>query len=506
VQGLILSRLDRLPADRQVVLKVASVIGRLFAMTPLRDTLGRLGWAQRALKPSLLRELTRRGFVVPEALEPELAYLFRHVITHEIVYQTLLFAQRRQVHQALAEIYESASPSGPGPELAPLLAHHWSRAAEGGGDEHSITKAITYLALAGNQAARLGAFPEAIAAYEQGLSLLPSGPGWVVSRVKLLVESGMVVERTGDYPRARERLEEALALARGAAPSDAARALRTLGRIEQMQGRFPEAERFLEEALAIIESLQNRRELAPVWESLGLLSANQGQFDRATERLEAAYAVHEELGNLDGVSASLNTLGIIALFRNDLPAACDYFERALAIARQLGDREGVGLYLSNLGSVAENQRDFVRAERYLVEALEIARELNARQLFLNATLNLAHVAAGLGNLPEASARYRTSLQGAVEMGALPTALEALAGMATLDRRSGQPTRAAERLGFILAHPAFNADVALRTDPLLGELRTLLGEDELRAALARGESGTIDEEAALAGGSMTEATG
>jgi adenylate cyclase len=497
LQGLILSRIDRLPADRQLVLKVASVIGRLFTLSPLRDTLGQLGWAERSLRPSLLRDLTRGGFVLPEALEPELSYLFRHIITHDVVYLTLLFSQRRQVHQALAEWYEATSDD-PERELAPVLAHHWSRAAEGSDSEHVVEKAISYLKAAGAQALQLGAFPEALATFERAVALLPDTAGWRARRANLLIHVGVVLERTGDYAVAKVRLQEGLDLAR--AVDDAAeglRALMMLARIEQQQGNFPQAERFLEEALAaVVDGDAERSGLASIWEGLGMLAAHMGNTESAIERLEAAHELHEAGGNFDGVTAVLNNLGIVAFIRSDFGAARDYFERALSVAREQGDRERIGMFLGNLGQTAENLKEYAEARRYLREALEIARELDARPVIYDVLVGLAHVSVAMDQDEEAGAGYRSALQGAVEIGALPLALAAVCGLAALDRRAGRWQDAARRLGFILAHPAYSAEIALRAEPLLEELRRLLGEAELAAAVSEGESGTMEHEVAL----------
>ena len=506
LQGLILSRLDRLPADRQLVLKVASVIGRLFTMTPLRDTLGRLGWAERSLKPSLLRELTRRGFVLAEAVEPELSYLFRHIITHEIVYQTLLFSQRRQVHRTVAEWYEQArdDPAGDDPagidadrELAPVLAHHYGRAAEGSEDPLLLDKAVRYLSLTGSESLKLGAFPESLAHYERAYALLPDAPEWGSRRSGLLVHIGVVLERTGAYAVAKERLVAGLTLARQVGNThEALRALIILGRIEQQQGNLRQAERFLEEALSAIDAGHEGTELATVMESLGILSAHMGQTDRAIERLEAAHELHEASGNLDGVTAVLNNLGIVAFIRSDFTAAKGYFERALGVARERGDRERVGMFLGNLGQAAENLGEYTAAADYLREALEIARELDARPVVYDILVGLAHVSVGLDRDDEASEGYLTALRGALEIGALPMALAAVCGLAVIDRRAGRLAEAARRLGFVLAHPAYNSEIALRAEPLLTDLRGLLSEPALAAAMREGEQGAGDDAFAL----------
>jgi adenylate cyclase len=495
LQGLILSRIDRLPADRQLVLKVASVIGRLFTMSPLRDTLGHLGWAARSIRPALLRELTRRGFVLPEGLEPELRYLFRHVITHEIVYQTLLFAQRRQVHQALAEWYERTYPEI-GRDLAPVLAHHWGHAAEESENPTVLEKAATYLMRAGGHADQLAAYPEAIAAYDRALELLPTADRWAPLRAKLAVQLGAVRERLGEYARARADFDTGLALARVAGdPMIEAQALDGLGLIARRKGDYAEAEVLGKDALAIATAQGNRAGSARAWVQLGTLAAYQSHFDVAIERLEAALPLYEELGDRNGLAACVNSLGVVATLQDDFAAAAGYFERALALARELGDREGVGMFLSNLGVIAENREDYEAATRYYQEGLQIGREINARQLVISVTLGLGDVAAATDQRVEAFIEYDEALHGALEIGALPQALLALCGLAVLDRRAGRYERSAERLGLVLAHPAINSEVEPRAKDAVEALRGHLTAVALEAALARGATMTLEHEAA-----------
>ncbi|MBI5651241.1 MAG: AAA family ATPase [Chloroflexi bacterium] len=106
LHGLILARLDRLPPQRQFVIKVAAVIGRAFAFAPLHHVVNRyVTMLDESLKQHLAA-LTHADFTFLETLEPELTYLFKHIITQEAAYQTLLFSQRRELHRLVAEWYE----------------------------------------------------------------------------------------------------------------------------------------------------------------------------------------------------------------------------------------------------------------------------------------------------------------------------------------------------------------------------------------------------------------
>jgi len=100
VQGIIISRIDQLAPPQQLALKAASVIGRIFAFRVLRDI-----HPVEDDKPELanyLDSLSKLEITPQETPEPDLAYIFKHIITQEVAYNLMLFAQRRKLHQAVA--------------------------------------------------------------------------------------------------------------------------------------------------------------------------------------------------------------------------------------------------------------------------------------------------------------------------------------------------------------------------------------------------------------------
>ncbi len=157
VQGVITSRVDRLPPAQQLTLKVASVIGRVFAYCILRDIHPIEG--ERPALPDHLTALERLDLTPLDTPEPDLSYLFKHVITQQVVYDLLLFAQRKEVHVAIAEWYERTHGDDLKP-FFPLLAFHWERAGR-------REKALQFLELAANHALATGAFVEAIGFYRK---------------------------------------------------------------------------------------------------------------------------------------------------------------------------------------------------------------------------------------------------------------------------------------------------------------------------------------------------
>jgi class 3 adenylate cyclase/tetratricopeptide (TPR) repeat protein len=164
VHGALTSRIDRLTPTQQLTVKVASVIGRVFAVGILRD----VHPVREAVAHILTDDLTvieRANLTVLDTPEPHLQYLFKHVITQEAAYNLMLLSQRRQLHRSVAEWYERASAGEPA-----LLAHHWREA-------EVPAKAIHYLELAGAEALRDGAYAEAVRCFSALLELDDGGRG-----------------------------------------------------------------------------------------------------------------------------------------------------------------------------------------------------------------------------------------------------------------------------------------------------------------------------------------
>lgn len=116
---LILSRIDTLAESEKTTLRVASIIGRLFRADWLMGYYPELGNLPRVKHD--LEQLAALDITPLDTPEPELAYLFKHIVTHEVTYESLPFATRAQLHEQLARYLENTD--------APVdaIAFHYGR-------------------------------------------------------------------------------------------------------------------------------------------------------------------------------------------------------------------------------------------------------------------------------------------------------------------------------------------------------------------------------------------
>ena len=202
LQAAITSRIDSLSPSQQLTLKVASVIGRIFAYRILEAI-----HPIETDKPELreyLDSLTRLSLTLVESETPELAYIFKHAVTQEAAYNLMLFAQRRELHRAVGEWIERHHQ----PDIESfytLLAYHWEQAVstpDSEPDAFIVSKAREFLEKAGNQALNNFANAEALEFFRKLLALTDPGQ---VSALYL----GKLYRKLGDVSLGLGRLADA---------------------------------------------------------------------------------------------------------------------------------------------------------------------------------------------------------------------------------------------------------------------------------------------------------
>ncbi|HSH02145.1 MAG TPA: tetratricopeptide repeat protein [Anaerolineae bacterium] len=439
VQSTILSRVDHLPEMDKLVLKVASVIGRQFHI----EVLGQAHPNQ--LKETQLQEVL--GLLVGKEFlykESDLFLIFIHSATQEVLYDTLLFSQRRDLHETVALAYEQKF--GDGAEtleldspLAPyfsLLAYHWQHAG-------NVVQERRYVTIAGEQARGQYANYEAERYFSRALALTAAADA--AERVRLLLareqlydwmgqreaqvadieqleqlaeEIGepalraQVALRRAHYERATNDVEMGVAAVQraiaeaGVVGDKVAEAQAHLiwGRLLRSQGAFEDALTHLETA---IELARQENEMSVVADSLldmGTCNMYVGNRESAIDSFQKAYEIFKENNNRKGEAGALTSLGSINIYIGDYVEAKTLLMRALQVCRSIGFRHGETVVLGNLGVVYEELGQYDLGVKCQQEAQIVCEEVGDVEGQGIAFSNLALVHANLGEY-EAARRY-----------------------------------------------------------------------------------------------------
>lgn len=485
VQAAIISRIDRLAPTQQLALKVASVIGRVFAFRILHAVYPlEIGQAQLTDDLTTLAQL---DITPQDALAADPSYSFKHAITQDVVYNLMLFSQRRQLHRAVAEWYERAYTDEPW--LYPLLAYHWSKA-------EVAERALEYLEKAGLHALGIYALREARTMFSQAADLLgqtkAAQSGALAQRgARLMRLLGETHHLLGEFATARVYFQDSLSRAEAAGDrAGLAEALSRLGRLSTDMGNYAEARAQLEQSLELARARGDLAGQAHALNNLGNLAYRQNIHAEAERYYQRSLEAYTELGDRIGVASVLNGLGNSAMLRRSFESAQGYFAQSLAIRRALNDRWGVAGSLVNIGWLAHLQHDYPAARASYEESLALYRAIGDQRGMAIALVNLGFTAWELGDFATSAEVLHEALQLAIGIGAIPLALEALAGVSRLLARDGDAEGAAVLLGLALYHPASSADLQLQIEPVLAELGAALPLDRLAAALNRGRGASL----------------
>jgi tetratricopeptide (TPR) repeat protein len=344
LQAAITNRIDSLNPSQQLTLKVASVIGRIFAFRVLQAI--HPIEADKSSLSDYMVTLTRLSLTLVESEGPDLAYIFKHVVTQEVAYNLMLFSQRRLLHQAVAEWIEKNHEKNLEAYYA-LLAHHWSQAAdtsEAVRDEHALYKSVEYLEKAGEQAMQNYANQEAVHFFRQALEMDARITGLEVGKIardhqlrKARWHSRLALAHygLGSLPDCNKHVHEALRLLESPMPRSTLQI--GLGLVPQLirQGfhrAFPS--RFIGSAIDP-QKRDAAIEAARLYELLGRI------FFYSNETLPIMYSVvrflneAETAGPSPELASAYASTAVLAGFAQVHKLAETYVNRALAVAREV---------------------------------------------------------------------------------------------------------------------------------------------------------------------------
>jgi class 3 adenylate cyclase/tetratricopeptide (TPR) repeat protein len=513
LQGLLMSRLDRLPPKTKWLAQQASVIGRIFLYRVLLHMAERKTGVDNDLNymetNELIRERTRH---------PELEYMFSHALTQETAYQSLLASRRKELHCKTARVIEELFCDRIA-EFSTVIGEHFLRG-------EAWERASEYLIRAGDTATRLFAWPEARLHYARALDALAHLPpeennrrsklDTLIKQVNVSLHADSPEQNMARMSEA-ERLVQELPGPDGNPGSDRLRLARVrlkMGSIHFVSNAMPEAIGYFHQVLAVAQNLGEPALLALPSLSIGNVLLHQGHFGKAEALLRQAITSFEQSGGWAHWIRAVSMHGVTLAATESYATGLAECQRALARARELNSLSSLRFStccLSWMYSVVGNLAGTTEFTRQAIEALEQSGDLILVYLCY-ANRSYAEVCAGQF---EAAAESMAKCQAiAHELGGQLWAADLAAGIiAEIALGKGQVQQAlslaeqavavARKMGGIcgegMAHQVWGRSLAAMSPPRWDEaeaqmaesLRLFeLGEARLHAARTRMHWGII----------------
>ena len=484
LQGLLLSRIDRLPEHARRLLQEAAVLGIVFDEPLLLAVAANPEAVQAAL-----RHLVALDLIEPvEHAGQQEQYRFSHALVHDAVYENLLLSRRMQLHERAGRALERATGAHP-ERLSDLeaLGHHWSLSAD-------KARGARFLMAAGDWARSLYANEDAIRHYQRALRTLADCQGCDGEEqagreglADLLALTGHRSEALAHYGAVQQELEAGADRAGAArlhrkigglhweagdresasacfrlglerlgedgSPIERAQLFQEMGRLAFRAGDNAAAIEWAEQALAeaareseIVADPERAREAAATraqaYNTLGVAIARTGRLAEAADQIEQSIGLAERHDLLQAACRGYTNLGVL-YSSLDPRRSIDTCRRGLETAKKVGDLGFQSRLYANLAVAYCALTDRCEAEG--VEAAQTAVDLDRRLGLLD---HLAVPLIVLGQIHQchgdhglAFASYEEALGLAERVGEPQLLFPCYDGLATLYLDAGDHARA-----------------------------------------------------------------
>jgi len=282
VKGILAARIDKLaPADKDLLQSLA-VIGKEFPIGLVRRVVGK---PDDALAP-MLSNLQAAEFIYEQPAFPENEYTFKHALTQEVAYDSVLMQRRRVIHERSAAALEEMFAATLDDHVADL-AHHYSRSA-------NAPKAIEYLRRAAEQAGARSAYNDAIAYARDALRLIATLPesrkrDQIELKIQMMLGPLIVAVQGFSSQELATNIERAQELCKRAGETpEIFSVLAGLWSFDHANGQMRESRVLAERLLAMAGRMQTDLATGMAHNAMGGSCLWMGDFPAAREHLEIA--------------------------------------------------------------------------------------------------------------------------------------------------------------------------------------------------------------------------
>jgi len=356
VQDVIMARVDSLPQEMKGLLQTVSVVGRESGYDLIKRV---TGLTEQELLPQL-SVLKDSELLYERGIYPQSTYIFKHALTQEVAYNSLLLKRRKEIHAQIGGVIEALYPDRL-EEHYELLAFHYGRSA-------NADKAVKYLDMANQKAAKVHAMEEAKAYFDEAMALLDALPETEENRqqrISLLVKQSIVFFLLFKSPEYYNLLTRYEPMARRLGNPELLGAFYArLGQCEYSFGNIDQAIQTLTKAAELAEASGNVEETGYAYVFWELSHLDRGDYDRVLALKEDVLRTMEHQFNLlfhtYALSAASRAYGCLGRWDEAVEEA----QKALSVAEEFSDNSLISWSAWNFSIAYTWKGDLARAVEY----------------------------------------------------------------------------------------------------------------------------------------------
>jgi tetratricopeptide (TPR) repeat protein len=340
------------------------VVGRVFPRFVLAPIVGNAEVLEKAMD-----QLEAADLIEIHTHDPQPEYRFKHVLTHETAYNSMLNQQRKVIHKQIGD-HMSRLYWQLGEEYAAIVADHYYKS-------ETWSRALRYLLRAAEAAIQSFANLQAVEFYNQGLEVARIIGAETDQESILAIYEGRakIVTRLGDPQQAIADYEAMRAKAIELKDDSALmRALNGTGSLHASHYDFSQAAEFFEEALEVARRMGDERGMADTLSQLGNFYYNMGKLEMSIKFYQEARELCETLGDVCRAVEAEDGLAKIMLEQGEIGASLERYKQIVSTRRRLGYRSGLMNSLASMLMAQTITADYHGAQETADEVLELHRK------------------------------------------------------------------------------------------------------------------------------------
>jgi len=416
LNALILARIDRLEKDMKQLLQNTAVIGKEFMTKILSEVENRLETSTNV--DDFLQELETNEYLRRILGVKYSKYFFKHILTHEVAYRTILRSNRRLLHKLVAEVIEEQFSDN----LESFyfeLAHHFSKA-------ELKDKAIEYLEKAGDEAKKNYDNLKAIEMYDQCIAFIEKSENLQGFenleglKINILLKKTEILVSVGRFKEAEELASHLLKESKQIDNQKyACLTLKHLSHINLIKNNLDEAFKLLQKREEAATKLDDHQEIASIYGNFGVyyllkkdynnalkyhqkslrlaeknqvmkdvVSANTNlgstyleisDYDNSLKYSKLAYEEAQKNGYKINELTAINNLGVVYQKKGELNKALQCYEDSLHSAEGILNKQKIALALGNIGNIYRDKKEYDKALEYYQKAYAVKKEMGLKK-------------------------------------------------------------------------------------------------------------------------------
>ncbi len=398
IQDVIMARVDILPESAKELLQTGSVIEREFSYDLIKHVTG-LQEDQLLNRLAILKDselLYERG------IYPECAYVFKHALTREVAYNSLLTERRKRLHEVIGNAIEELFTDNIGEQYA-VLAQHYHEA-------ENWEKAAEHSSLAVKKAAKTASINDTIAHGEKTVAALERLP-YTVDVQKRIIDArtflGLNYNHISQINKAKQAVDPIVdAAVKHGSGRRLAQIYTIIGAAKYwLEEDFPGAFAHLEDALKIARELGDALSLSFGSFTMATAMLFDCKYDNALLHYQEMLKINKAAESIWGTALSKSFLGLCNSWQGKIDVAYRTTYEAVLLAERSGDIVSRSVTCMNHGISCYGKGSFEEADRHLIQGTALSERGNFPVYVASAQWYLGEICVDTGSYETSASHY-----------------------------------------------------------------------------------------------------